>query len=58
MKRTRTFYLIMAIVWTLVAVAAVVVVSGTGMGGSMNLLVLLLAFVAVAGNWLRWFRSR
>ena len=37
MKRTRRFALIMAIFWTIVAVAA---------------------FVAVAGNWLRYYKTK
>lgn len=58
MKRTQVFTLVMAIVWTLIGIAAVVAVSRAGMGTGMQLLILVLAFVAIAGNWLRWYRSR
>ena len=58
MRRTKVFTLVMAIVWTVIGVAAVVVVSASGVGGGMQLIMLILAFVAIAGNWLRWFRSR
>ena len=56
MKKS-TFFLIMAIIWTVVAFIAVEYVLQTGTG-SLGSLILLLAFVAVAGNWLRWYRSR
>ena len=57
MKKS-TYFLIMAIVWTVVAVAVVVLVSRTGAGSFSNMVLLLFAFIAVAGNWLRWYRSR
>ena len=58
MKRTKGFYLVMAILWTVICLAAVFVVSKSDMGSGMQILMLILAFVAIAGNWLRWFRSR
>ena len=58
MKRTKTFFLVMAIVWTVIGLAAIFVVSRSGMGAGTQLLMLVLAFVAIAGNWLRWFRCR
>ena len=58
MKRTRIFTLIMAIFWTIVAVTVIVLVSRAGLNSSMNLLLVLLALIAVAGNWMRWYRSR
>ncbi len=58
MKRTQVFTLIMAIFWTVIAIAAIIVVPRSGMGEAMNMLIIALALVAVVGNWLRWFRSR
>lgn len=58
MKRTRSFFLVMAIVWTVIGLAAIYVVSQSGMGAGTQVLMVVLAFVAIAGNWLRWFRSR
>ena len=57
MKKS-TYFLIMAVVWTVVAVAVVALVSRTGTGSFSNMVLLLFAFIAVAGNWLRWSRSR
>ncbi len=57
MKKS-TYFLIMAIVWTVVAVAVVALVSRGGTGSFSNMVLLLFAFIAVAGNWLRWYRSR
>ncbi len=57
MKKS-TYYLIMAIVWTVVAVAVVALVSRSGTGSFSNMVLLLFAFIAVSGNWLRWYRSR
>jgi uncharacterized membrane protein len=57
MKKS-TYFLIMAVVWTVVAVAVVALVSRTGTGSFSNMVLLLFAFIAVAGNWLRWYRSR
>lgn len=56
--KKQTYYLIMAIVWTIVAVAVVALVSRTGASSFSNMVLLLFAFIAVAGNWLRWYRSR
>ena len=58
MKRTRIFTLIMAIVWTIIGVAAIVMVFHAGMTAAMNLLIVLLAVVTVVGNWLRYIRYR
>ena len=58
MKRTKTFALIMAIFWTVVAVAAVALVSRAGLSGTETIVMAFLAVVAVAGNWLRYFRSK
>ena len=59
MKRTRIFTLVMAIFWTVVAALVIVLITrGSGLSGAMNVLLVSLALVAVAGNWLRWFRSR
>ena len=57
MKKS-TYFLIMAIVWTVVAVAVVALVSRGGTSSFSNMVLLLFAFIAVAGNWLRWYRSR
>ena len=58
MKRTQIFTLIMAIFWTIIAVAAVIAATRAGMETSMQIVIAFLAFVTVAGNWLRWYRSR
>ena len=58
MKRTKTFTLIMAIFWTVVAVAAIVLISRMGLSTAEIIVVVFLAFVAVAGNWLRYYRNR
>ena len=58
MKRTRIFTFVMAIVWTIIGGFAIVLVARTGLTSGMNILLVLLAFVAVVGNWLRWYRSR
>ena len=58
MKRSRIFALIMAIVWTILGIAAIVMVFHSSMTTAMNLLIVLLAIVAVVGNWLRYFQYR
>ena len=58
MKRSRIFALIMAIVWTILGIAAIVMVLRSSMTTAMNLLIVLLAIVAVVGNWLRYFQYR
>ena len=57
MKRTRGFFLVMAIVWTLVALLVTFYVLRTG-ASLPNMILVLLAFVAVAGNWLRYVRTK
>ena len=58
MKRTNVFYLVMAIFWTVIGIGAVLIVGRAGLGTGAQLGMLLLAFVAVAGNWMRYFRNR
>ena len=59
MKRTQIFTLIMAIFWTIVGVLALILATrSTGLDSSMKIVLAFLAFVAIAGNWLRWYRSR
>ena len=58
MKRTRIFTLIMAIFWTIVAIAAVILVSRMQLSASWNIVFVTLVFVAVVGNWLRYYKSR
>ena len=58
MKRTRIFTLIMAIVWTVIGSAAVVVAAKSDLGTGMDFLIVILAVVAVVGNWMRYLRSR
>ena len=59
MKRTQIFTLVMAIFWTIVGVAALVLAArSTGLDTRMKIVLAFLAFVAIAGNWLRWYRSR
>lgn len=58
MKRTKTFTLIMAIFWTVVAVAAIVLVTQMGLSTAEIIVLVFLAFVAVAGNWLRYYRHK
>ena len=56
--KKRTFFLIMAVIWTVVAFVAVEYVLNTATSSFSKLVLLLFAFIAVAGNWLRWYRSR
>ena len=58
MKRTQIFTLVMAIFWTLIALAAVVLATRTELTVPMRFLVVVFAFVASAGNWMRWYRGR
>ena len=59
MKRTQIFTLVMAIFWTIVGVAALILATrSSGLDASMKIVLAFLAFVAIAGNWLRWYRSR
>lgn len=58
MKRTRAFTLIMAIFWTVVAIAAIILVTRAKTGTAETVVLAFLAFVTVAGNWLRYFRSK
>lgn len=58
MKRTRTFTLIMAIFWTVLAVVAVVQISLMGLSTPEIIVLIFLAFVTIAGNWLRYFRTK
>ncbi|MBR3587883.1 MAG: hypothetical protein IKO00_17830 [Oscillospiraceae bacterium] len=59
MKRTQIFTLVMAIFWTIVGVLAVMLAArSSGLNTSMKIVLAFLAFVAIAGNWLRWYRSR
>ena len=59
MKRTQIFTLVMAVFWTIVGVAALILATrSTGLDTSMKIVLAFLAFVAIAGNWLRWYRSR
>ena len=58
MKRTRTFTLIMASFWTVLAVVAVVQISRMGLSTPEIIVLIFLAFVTIAGNWLRYFRTK
>ncbi len=58
MNRTRRFALIMAIFWTIVAVAAVVLVTRMNLTTPETIVMVFLAFVAVAGNWLRYYKTK
>ena len=59
MKRTQIFTLVMAIFWTVVGVLTVILAArSSGLNTSMKIVLAFLAFVAIAGNWLRWYRSR
>ena len=59
MKRTQIFTLVMDIFWTVVGVVALILAArSTGLDTSMKIVLAFLAFVAIAGNWLRWYRSR
>ena len=58
MNRTRRFALIMAIFWTVVAVVAVVLVTRMNLSTAETIVMAFLAFVAVAGNWLRYYKSK
>ncbi len=58
MKRTRIFTLVMAIFWTLIAAAAIVLAMRAELTGAMKVLLISLALVAAVGNWMRWSRSR
>ena len=58
MKRTRRFALIMAIFWTIVAVAAIVLVTRMSLSTPETIVMAFLALVAVAGNWLRYYKTK
>ena len=59
MKRTQIFTLVMAIFWTVVGVLALILAArSTCLDTSMKIVLAFLAFVAIAGNWLRWYRGR
>ena len=58
MKRTRRFALIMAIFWTIVAVAVIVLVTRMSLSTPETIVMAFLAFVAVAGNWLRYYKTK
>ena len=59
MKRTQIFTLVMAIFWTVVGVLAMILAArSSGLDVSMKIVLAFLAFVTIAGNWLRWYRSR
>ena len=58
MKRTRIFTLIMSIFWTVIGLAVIVLVTRSDLTPAMNMLLVLMAVIAIAGNWLRWYRSR
>ena len=58
MKRTRIFTLVMAIFWTLIAVAAVILAMHAELTWPMRFLMVVFAFVASVGNWMRWYRRR
>lgn len=58
MKRTQVFTLVMAIFWTFIGVTAVLVTWRADVGSGARTGVLVLAFVAVVGNWMRYLRSR
>ena len=58
MKRTRIFTLVMAIFWTLIAAAVIVLAVRAELTGAMKVLLVSLALVAAVGNWMRWSRTR
>ena len=59
MKLTQVFTLVMAIFWTILGVLALILATrSSGLSVSMKIVLAVLAFVAIAGNWLRWYRSR
>ena len=58
MKRTRIFTLVMAIFWTILGAVVLIMIPRIELNGPMRLLLTLMVFITVAGNWLRWYRSR
>ena len=59
MKRTRIFTLVMAIFWSIIGVLALVLAARTpDLNISMKIVLAFLVFVAVVGNWLRWYKAR
>ena len=58
MNRTRRFALIMAIFWTVIAVAAVVLITRMSLGTAETIVMAFLAFVTVVGNWLRYYKTK
>ena len=59
MKRTKIFTLVMAVFWTVIGVLALAAAARSdGLNISMKVVLVFLVFVAVVGNWLRWYRSR
>ncbi len=59
MKRTKIFTLVMAIFWSIIGVLALVLAARTpDLNISMKIVLAFLVFVAVVGNWLRWYKTR
>lgn len=59
MKRTRIFTLVMAIFWSIIGVLVLVMAARTpDLNISMKIVLAFLVFVAVVGNWLRWYKAR
>ena len=59
MKRTRIFTLVMAIFWSIIGVLVLVMAARTpDLNISMKIVLAFLVFVAVVGNWLRWYKTR
>ena len=59
MKRTKIFTLVMAIFWSVIGVLALVLAAHTpDLDISMKVVLVFLVFVAVVGNWLRWYKTR
>jgi hypothetical protein len=57
MKRTQVFTFIMAIVWTLIGGFVIFYASRGGLNGK-GLLLIMLAVVPIALNWMLWIRTR
>ena len=59
MKRTKIFTLVMAIFWSIIGVLVLVMAARTpDLNISMKIVLAFLVFVAVVGNWLRWYKTR
>ena len=58
MKNPTKYYLVWAIIWTVIALAACFVMFAANANGPTKFFGTVLAVMCVAGQWLRWKKSR